>query len=116
MNIAPMLQVFNDKKGVLIKWTLPKKFISLQAFVHMYELYGFIITRDSNEELPSISRWSKVGDVQPLKLPMAVTLTNILKTKNYVFAVRAVFNKGGTLVSEFSKPSYLRDAGTIVIN
>ena len=104
-----MLQVFNDEKGALIKWTLPRKHIALQTFVHTYELYGFIVKVDSNEELPSISQWSKVGNVQPMKLPMAVTLTNILKTKKYVFAVRAVFDKSASLVSEFSKPSYLRE-------
>lgn len=105
LDISPVVQVFHDTKGVLIKWTLPKKYIHLQEGVKLYELYAYIVKRGS-DELPPISQWSKVGVIKPLKLPMAVTLTNVVKTKKYAFAVRALFGK---TASQYSKPSSLRE-------
>ena len=105
LEITPMVQVLNDVKGVLIKWTLPKKYIPLEALVRSYEIYAFIVKADGTGVYPPFSEWSKVGKIQPLKLPMAVTLTNVLKTKKYMFSVRAIFDEDSATVSQFSKPS-----------
>ena len=107
-DVTPLVQVMHDEKGVLIKWTLPKKYLKLQEGVTAYELYAHIIKGRVEEEIPPVSDWSRVGKVKPLKLPMAVTLTNVIKTKKYFFSVRALFGSE-TCASQFSKPSCFRE-------
>ena len=108
-DIIPVLQVFHDLKGVLVKWTLPTKYLHLQRVVKVYEIYAFI-TDCNTEEIPpvSLTHWTKVGTIHPLKLPMAVTLNNILMTKRYSFSVRAVFDEPTQVTSQFSRPGSLR--------
>ena len=106
----------HDEKGVLIKWTLPKKYLKLQDDVTMYELYAHIIKggADQEEEVPPVSKWSQVGKVKPLRLPMAVTLTNVVRTKRYFFSVRALFGSEA-YASQFSKPSCFQEDTKFVV-
>lgn len=110
LDITPVVQVFHDLKGVLVKWTFPTKYLYLQGGVKMYEIYAYIAA-GGIEEVPPVSQahWTKVGTIHPLKLPMAVTLNNILMTKKYSFSVRAVFDDLTRVTSQFSKPGSLRE-------
>lgn len=109
LDIIPVVQVFHDLKGVLVKWTFPTKYLHLQGGVKVYEIYAYI-TDCNREEVPPVSQtqWTKVGTIHPLKLPMAVTLNNILMTKRYSFSVRAVFDEPTQVASQFSRPGSLR--------
>ena len=107
-DVTPLVQVLHDEKGVLIKWTLPKEFLRLQDSVTIYELYAYIKKGGGEEAVPPVSEWSQVGRVKPLKLPMAVTLTNVVKTKKYFFSVRALFGSE-TCATQFSKPSSFQE-------
>ena len=110
VDIVPVVQVYRDSKDIVIKWTLPSKYLHLQGGVETYEIYAHI-TNDGSGEVPPVSspgRWTKVGTISSLKLPMAVTLSNILMTKKYSFSVRAVFDESSSVTSQFSKPSSLK--------
>ncbi len=114
-DVTPLVQVMHDEKGVLIKWTLPKKYLELQEGVTMYELYAHIIKGGADhEEIPPVSEWSQVGKVKPLRLPMAVTLTNVVKTKKYFFPVRVLFG-GEACASQFSKPSCFGEESKVIV-
>lgn len=103
----------HDTNGVLIKWTLPKKYLKLQEGVTIYELYAYIVKGGTEEDLPPVSEWSKVGKVKPLRLPMAVTLTNVVKSKKYFFSVRALFGSE-SCATRFSKPSSFQEEPKLV--
>jgi hypothetical protein len=114
-DVTPLVQVMHDEKGVLIKWTLPKKYLELQEGVTMYELYAHIIKGGADqEEIPPVSEWSQVGKVKPLRLPMAVTLTNVVKTKKYFFSVRALFGSEA-YASQFSKPNCFGEESKVIV-
>ena len=103
-DVTPVVQVINNAKGTTIKWTLPSKHLQLQSSVSVYELYTHIVKKTDKEDVPPISEWDRVGKVKPMKLPMAVILKNVTKTKKYLFSVRALFGEGDSCASQFSKP------------
>ena len=97
-DVLPLVQVSHSSKGLVVKWTFPDKFLNMQHLVHSYEL--FASSADTVDKL-QISRWAKVGSINPLPLPMAVTMTNFTKGC-YRFSVRALFVKG--YCSGYSQP------------
>ena len=57
------------------------------AQLKAYQLYAY---QETSVSVISSSLWKKVGDVKPLPLPMACTLTQFMEGHKYHFAVRAV--------------------------
>ena len=94
------LQASKSKSGLLIKWTLSPEDLSWQSFVDRYSLYAFVSHRTA--EIPDVCLWGKVGEIKPLALPMAVTLTNFAVGQRYAFAVRVKYVSG--LSSRYSNP------------
>ncbi len=92
-------------KGIVIKWTFPEEHLHKQHYVDTYELFAWVSSSHSAEP-PDISVWAKVGRIDPLSLPMQVTLTNFAVGQAYSFSVRAVF-KGGAM-SAHSQPKTLK--------
>ena len=98
---VPRVQARAADQGVVIKWTFSEEGLSKQGSVIRYELYAHV-SSSKPESLPPLDQWGKVGDIKPMSLPMAVTLTNFAKGQYYSFSVRAFF-PGGRL-SEYSEP------------
>jgi hypothetical protein len=94
------LQASKVVTGLIIKWTFSPEHLSWQNFVKRYDLYAFVSNRISN--IPDVSLWGKVGEIKPLALPMAVTLTNFAVGQRYAFAVRVSYVGGVT--SRYSNP------------
>ena len=94
------LQASKVVTGLVIKWTFSPEHLSWQNFVRRYDLYAFVSNRTSN--IPDVSLWGKVGEIKPLALPMAVTLTNFAVGQRYAFAVRVSYVGGVT--SRYSNP------------
>ena len=90
-------KVFN---GLLIKWTFAQEHLRWQNFVTCYDLYAFVCNKGT--KIPDINLWGKVGEIKPLALPMAVTLTNFAVGQRYAFAVKVKYVKNMT--SNYSKP------------
>ena len=90
-------KVFN---GILIKWTFPVEHLSWQNFVERYDLYAFVSLKGT--KIPDVSLWGKVGEIKPLALPMAVTLTNFAVGQSYAFAVLVKYVGG--VSSQYSEP------------
>ena len=86
--------------GLVIKWTFSPQDISWQNFVERYDLYAFVSNKTS--KIPDVSLWGKVGEIKPLALPMAVTLTNFAIGQRYAFAVRVRYVGG--ITSRYSNP------------
>ena len=91
-------KVFN---GLLIKWTLSQEYLVWQNLVVQYDLYAFVCN-NKDTKIPDVSLWCKVGEIKPLALPMAVTLTNFAVGQRYAFSVRAKYLSGAT--SDYSEP------------
>ena len=87
-------------QGLLIKWTFSTEFLHWQNMVEKYDLYAFVCNR--GVEVPDVSLWGKVGEIKPLALPMAVTLTNFARGQCYAFSVRVNYISG--VVSRYSDP------------
>ena len=97
---TPRLQVVSTSQGIMIKWTFGEEHIHKQCYVNHYDLYAH--ANSKTNPLPPVPQWGKVGSVNPLPLPMAVTLTNFARGQCYFFAVRALFRGGGK--SDYSEP------------
>ena len=95
------LSVTKVANGLLIKWTFANEYLSWQTQVERYELYAFVCSKGIS--IPDISQWGKVGEIKPLALPMAVTLTNFAMGQCYAFSVKVCYNGG--LSSNFGPPS-----------
>ena len=95
------LSVTQVANGLLIKWTFANEHLSMQTQVDRYELYAFVCSKGMS--IPDISQWGKVGEIKPLALPMAVTLTNFATGQCYAFSVKVYYNGG--LSSNFCPPS-----------
>lgn len=95
-----IVQASKVANGLLIKWTFASKHLPWQTSVQRYELYAYVCKKGSS--VPDISQWGKVGEIKPLALPMAVTLTNFAVGQCYAFAVRVNYCSG--VSSTYSDP------------
>ena len=100
----PKIQTRATDNGIVIKWTFDGEHLHKQHYVIKYELYACVGTRGTR--IPPISEWGKVGEIDPLPLPMQVTLTNFAKGQAYSFAVRARFRGGGVSAYSDSHTSF----------
>ena len=94
------LQATKVFTGLVIKWTFSQEDLSWQTFVERYDLYAFVSSKMA--KIPDVSLWGKVGEIKPMALPMAVTLTNFAIGQRYAFAVKVRYVGGVT--SRYSNP------------
>ncbi|KAG8228634.1 hypothetical protein J437_LFUL008285 [Ladona fulva] len=92
----PVLKVAKVVNGVVVSWNV--NLTPNHEEIDKYQLFAY---QESNAP-PSTSLWKKVGDVKPLKLPMACTLTQFAEGHRYHFAIRAV--DVHSRIGPFSKP------------
>ena len=97
---AVKVQANKVPNGLLIKWTFAPEHLRYQTSVVRYDLYAFVCNKGT--KVPDVSQWGKVGEIRPLALPMAVTLTNFAIGQCYAFSVRV--NYIGGLTSCYSEP------------
>ncbi|XP_046403565.1 proteasome adapter and scaffold protein ECM29-like [Ischnura elegans] len=93
---TPVLKLSKVVNGVVLSWT-----VNLTPNHEEIEKYQLFAYQESNLP-PSTSLWKKVGDVKPLKLPMACTLSQFTEGHRYHFAIRAV--DVHARIGPFSKP------------
>ena len=98
----PVVRVQASKvhNGLLIKWTFAQEHLRWQNVVKRYDLYAFVCNKGTT--IPDVTLWGKVGEIKPLALPMAVTLTNFAVGQRYAFAVRVRYT--GNMTSCYSNP------------
>eukprot|EP00118_Oscarella_pearsei_P003932 m.16336 g.16336 ORF g.16336 m.16336 type:complete len:490 (+) comp26866_c0_seq1:420-1889(+) len=78
--------VFNS--GIILKWHLKNEDICKCSMIAKYELfssYGHPAT-----QRPQYSSWNQIGSVRALALPMQCTLTQFVKGRRYILAIRAL--------------------------
>lgn len=91
---APKLQVSSTARGIIVRWSFAFEDLFYQTLIKHYVLCAYV-----GKALPPLSAWGKVGNIRPMRLPMAVTLTNFMPGETYYFVVQAHFIDGSVTTS-----------------
>jgi len=81
----PILTLTKTEKGLEVLWDFETE--TDESLIKSYELYA--LNRGNNTKA-----WKKVGDINAIKLPIKVTLSDFKAGTCYIFAVRAKSKSG----------------------
>ncbi|CAF0742129.1 unnamed protein product [Adineta steineri] len=93
----PQLSIAQDNTTVRLTWNLPSTPVES---IKNYEIYAY-----KQSSVVSTTDWKKIGKVDSMRLPMAVTLKEFQSNSYYAFAVRGISNTNN--IGPFCEPKII---------